>query len=201
MLPVAVSSLPPPPLILASASPRRRELLAHLWADFTVLPSEVSEDSAERDPLRLAAELARLKARAVAQAHPGAAVLGADTVVALGGELLAKPGSEAENRDFLARLSGRTHTVVTGVCLVHPGGKAVQAESAQVGFRPLTETEIAFYAASGEGLDKAGGYGIQGLGMALVSRIDGDYSAVVGLPLSLTARLLRGAGYPVWGQA
>ncbi|RTR20932.1 Maf family protein [Deinococcus radiophilus] len=182
------------PLILASASPRRRELLGHLLSQFEVIASDADESSAETDPARLAVELARRKALAVAGAHPGCAVLGADTVVALGGRLLAKPQDEAENRTFIRQLSGQTHQVVTGLCLVADGQVSTAHESTAVTFRPLTDTEIVHYAASGEGLDKAGGYGIQGLGMALVKGIDGDCSNVVGLPLGRTLELLRGVG-------
>ncbi|WP_261663591.1 Maf family protein [Deinococcus sp. Marseille-Q6407] len=184
----------PLPLILASGSPRRRELLARLLPDFEVVVSDVDETSPETDPAALAVTLAQRKALAVAAAHPGRAVLGADTVVALGGTLLAKPESNAENRKFLRQLGGQTHQVVTGLCLVAGGQVCTAAESTAVTFRPLTEAEIAHYAASGEGLDKAGGYGIQGLGMALISGISGDYSGVVGLPLARTLELLRAGG-------
>ncbi|MFC6591012.1 Maf family protein [Deinococcus lacus] len=179
------------PPILASGSPRRRELLAYLLPAFEVIVSEVSEESAETDPAALAVALAQRKAGAVARQHPGRPVLGADTVVALGGTLLGKPADEAENREFIQRLSGQTHQVVTGLCLVTGGQVHTAYESTAVTFRPLSAAEIAHYAASGEGLDKAGGYGIQGLGMALVERIDGDYSNVVGLPLARTLELLR----------
>lgn len=165
---------------------------------FEVVVSDVDEDSPETDPARLAAELAALKARAVAQTRPQACVIGSDTVVALGGQLLAKPASEAENAEFIRALAGQTHQVYTGVCIVTPTGEHGEVERTDVTFRPLQDAEIAYYARSGEGLDKAGGYGIQGLGMALIARIEGDYSNVVGFPLGLVTRLLRGAGYTVW---
>ncbi|MDO4264378.1 MAG: Maf family protein [Deinococcus sp.] len=181
-------------LLLASGSPRRRELLAHLLDSFEVVVSDVDESSAATDPVRLAAELAQRKAEAVAAAHPGRTVLGADTVVALEGTLLGKPADEAENREFVALLSGKTHTVTTGLCLIAGGQTLSASETTAVTFRALSPAEIAHYAASGEGLDKAGGYGIQGLGMALVKGIDGDYSGVVGLPLGQTLELLRAGG-------
>lgn len=185
----------PAPLILASTSPRRRELMAHLLTSFEVVPSDADESSTETDPVRLAVTLAQRKAEAVAATHPGRAVLGADTVVSLGGQLLGKPSGEAENREFIAMLSGQTHTVITGLCLVTATGQIHTSHTeTAVTFRCLSPTEVIHYAASGEGLDKAGGYGIQGLGMALVSRIDGDYSNVVGLPLTRTLELLRQGG-------
>lgn len=187
-------------MILASGSPRRRELLAHLGVNFRVVVSGEAEDSPEADPARLAGDLAALKARAVARTHPEAVVVAADTVVAAGDELLGKPGNEAENRAFLRRLSGQTHQVYTGVCVIAGGREVGGVERTDVTFRALTEAEVAHYAATGEGLDKAGGYGIQGVGMALVARIDGDYSNVVGFPLAWVIRLLRGAGVTVWGE-
>jgi septum formation protein len=189
-----------PEVLLASASPRRRDLLANLGVTFRVVVSGEAEDSPERDPARLAGELAALKAGAVARAHPDAVVIAADTVVALDGELLGKPGDEAENRAFIARLSGQTHQVYTGVTVISGGRTAGGVERTDVTFRELTDAEAAHYARTGEGLDKAGGYGIQGVGMALVARVDGDYSNVVGFPLGQVIRLLRGAGVAVWGK-
>ncbi|QBY10311.1 septum formation protein Maf [Deinococcus metallilatus] len=187
-------------VILASGSPRRRELLANLGVTFRVVVSGEAEDSAERDPARLAGELATLKAQAVARAHPEAVVIAADTVVAIDGELLGKPRDEAENCAFVRRLAGRTHQVYTGVTVISAGEVAGGVERTDVTFRDLSDMEMAHYAHTGEGLDKAGGYGIQGVGMALVARIDGDYSNVVGFPLALVIRLLRGAGVAVWGE-
>ncbi|WP_373290596.1 Maf family nucleotide pyrophosphatase [Deinococcus arenae] len=187
------------PVVLASGSPRRRELLTGLGVPFTVQVSGEPEDSREADPARLAAELALLKGRAVARGAEGAVVIAADTVVAVGGELLAKPESAQENEVFLRRLSGRTHEVFTGVVVLSGHAEVVEVARTAVTFRTLLPEEIAYYAASGEGLDKAGGYGVQGLGMALVERLEGEYSNVVGFPLSVVTRLLRGAGVPVWG--
>ncbi|WP_291422994.1 Maf family nucleotide pyrophosphatase [Deinococcus sp.] len=189
-----------PAVILASGSPRRRELLSNLGVTFEVVVSGEAEDSVETDPAKLAGDLAALKARAVAAQHPNAVVIAADTVVACDGELLAKPGSSAENAEFIRKLAGRGHQVYTGVCVISPSGTWQGTERTDVTFRALSEQEVQFYAHSGEGLDKAGGYGIQGLGMALVQRVSGDYSNVVGFPLALVTGLLRRAGVPVWGD-
>lgn len=188
-----------PGVILASGSPRRRELLGNLGVEFEVVVSGEAEDSTETDPARLAQELAQAKARAVAAAHPERVVIAADTVVALGDVLLAKPADEAENAKFIRQQSGRTQQVYTGVCVVTPAGEQSGVERTDVTFRTLSEAEVQFYARSGEGLDKAGGYGIQGVGMALIERVDGDYSNIVGFPLALVLRLLRGAGVSAFG--
>ena len=196
-----------PELILASGSPRRRELLAHLGVAFRVLTSDIPEISVYSGPADVARDLAEQKARAVAAVLGGqtpegqpALILAADTLVALNGEVLGKPADAAQNAEYLRRLSGQTHRVYSGVALLAVSGLLSAVECTEVTFRELSEVETLYYAASGEGLDKAGGYGIQGLGMALVSRIHGDYSNVVGLPLARVASLLRGAGLTVWGQ-
>ncbi|MBZ9753264.1 Maf family nucleotide pyrophosphatase [Deinococcus sp. HMF7604] len=188
-----------PAVVLASGSPRRRELLGGLGVTFTVQVSGEPEDSPETDPARLAAELARLKGRAVAVHHRSAVVLAADTVVAVGGTLLGKPADAAENAAFLRQLSGRTHEVLTGVAVLHAGQEQIEVARTEVTFRSLSATEIEYYAATGEGLDKAGGYGVQGVGAALIERLNGEYTNVVGLPLGVTIRLLRACGVPVWG--
>lgn len=187
-------------VILASGSPRRRELLTNLDVAFEVVVSGEAEDSLEPDPEKLAGELARLKAVTVSAQHPDAVVIAADTVVACENVLLAKPADARENAEFIRTLSGKVHQVFTGVSVISPAGHFAGVERTDVAFRPLSEAEIQFYAHSGEGLDKAGGYGIQGLGMGLVSRVDGDYSNIVGFPLNLVIRLLRRAGVPVWGD-
>ena len=190
-------------LILASGSPRRRELLSGLGVAFRVLTPDIDEVSIHTHPADIAGDLAEQKARAV-RAMPGTAqalILASDTLVALDDLVLGKPTDAAQNAEYLRQLSGRTHTVYSGVALFGPQGLSMDVEATAVTFRTLSEAEVQHYARSGEGLDKAGGYGIQGLGMALVARIDGDYSSVVGFPLSLVIRLLRGAGLPVWGQA
>lgn len=187
-------------VILASGSPRRRELLTSLGVAFEVVVSGADEDSPETDPQRLAGELALLKGREVAAQHPDAVVIAADTVVAVGGQLLAKPADAAENAAFLRALSGRTHDVFTGVAVLHGRQEWLEVPRTAVTFRDLSDAECLYYAASGEGLDKAGGYGIQHLGAALVERVEGEYSNVVGFPLSVVIRLLRQAGVPVWGE-
>lgn len=187
-------------VILASGSPRRRELLTSLGVPFEVVVSGADEDSPETDPQRLAGELALLKGREVAAQHPDAVVIAADTVVAVGGRLLAKPADAAENAAFLRALSGRTHDVFTGVAVLQGRQEWLEVPRTAVTFRDLSDAECHYYAASGEGLDKAGGYGIQHLGAALVERVEGEYSNVVGFPLSVVIRLLRQAGVPVWGE-
>ena len=190
-------------LILASGSPRRRELLTGLGVPFRMLSPDIDEVSAHIHPADIARDLAEQKAWAV-RAMPGAAqalILASDTLVALEGLVLGKPADAAQNAEHLRRLSGRTHTVYSGVALFGPQGLTSAVEATAVTFRALTESEVQHYASAGEGHDKAGGYAVQGLGMALVARIEGDYSNVVGFPLGVVIRLLRGAGVPVWGQA
>lgn len=189
-----------PALVLASGSPRRRELLACLGLPFEVVVSEVDETSDLSDPVALAQALAQKKAQAVALLRPDAVILAADTVVAAQGQLLAKPADAEENKHFLRQLSGRTHHVYTGVAVWKAGQCLNEVGATAVTFRDLSETEVAHYAATGEGLDKAGGYGIQGIGAALVESISGEYSNVVGLPLSITLRLLRTQGLAIWGE-
>jgi septum formation protein len=184
------------PLVLASASPRRAELLAMLGIPFTIEPSRVDEEAltqAHRTdaPAALGVTLARAKALEVAARRPGARVLGADTLVVLDGTLLAKPANPAAAREMLARLSGRSHEVVTGVAVVEPDGSIAEGFAATVvTFARWPAAAVAAYVASGAPFDKAGGYGIQGLAGAYVERIDGCFFNVVGLPLSLTRRLL-----------
>jgi len=185
-------------IVLASASPRRKELLGSLGVAYRVIPSLVDEpepDAAET-PGGYALRMARLKARDVAWGHPGSYVLGADTVVAVGGHILGKPRDEADARRMLAMLAGREHTVVTGCCLVGPDGQTVweEAPASRVTFAALTDEAIAAYAATGEPLDKAGGYAIQGLGAFMIARVEGSYTNVVGLPLAEVVELLRTYG-------
>ena len=183
--------------ILASASPRRRELLAELITDFEILPAKGEEKAPIGcSPEELVKALARQKALEVAalpQAQ-GKAVLGSDTVVALDGKILGKPATEAEATEMLTALSGRAHEVYTGVCIVYPtqmgGAEIVAADCTKVHFNPLSKAQIAAYVATGSPMDKAGGYGIQDGG--LVEGIEGSFSNVVGLPLELLSRLLQG---------
>lgn len=176
-------------LILASGSPRRRELLERLGIVFRVLVAGIDETSSETNPSQLVQSLALEKARAVAKLEPEAVILAADTTVAIGESILNKPSSIAENAEFIRQLSGNWHEVYTGICFALPKLEYIVAvEQTRVKFRALSNAEILGYAQSGEGLDKAGGYGIQALGMALVERIEGDYFNVVGLPI---ARMLE----------
>lgn len=181
--------------ILASGSPRRHELLRLGGLRFAVRTPEVDETPLPgEEPAALALRLAVLKARTVAAAFPGRPVLAADTVVSRGGTILEKPGSEAENRRFLRELAGGEHLVITGHALVADGRVHSEAPVTRVRFRQLSETEIANYAASGEGLDKAGGYGLQGLGASLVEQVDGCHTNVIGLSLPAVQRLFEAAG-------
>lgn len=196
-----------PELILASASPRRQDLLRQIGLTFRVCPADIDEAAVAvgPDPAAIAAATAQAKAEAVAASlaadSPGAVVLGADTVVALGPELFGKPADEAEAAGMLRRLAGQTHTVYTGVCLVQTatGKQAVAAEATRVTMRSLTDKQIRAYVSSGEPLDKAGAYGIQGLGAVLVERIEGCYFNVVGLPLPRLCRMLEDFSISVWG--
>ena len=182
------------PLVLASRSPRRSALLRLLEIPFTVRPSAVEEVWPENEPPGKAVEsLALQKAQPVALDHPEALTLGADTVVVLQDEVLGKPRTETEARAMLRRLSGATHTVYTGLALLHPAsGRAVaNHEATEVTFAELSDGEIARYVATGSPMDKAGAYGIQDdHGALFVSRIDGDYYNVVGLPLHRLYRML-----------
>jgi septum formation protein len=181
-------------LVLASASPRRSELLRNAGISFTVDPAHVPEvPVAEEAPLAYAQRLARDKAIAVFSRHPGDVVLGADTVVVVDEHLLEKPAGPEDAARMLRLLSGRSHQVITGVCVVAPGFERSEAEITQVWFSQLSEAEIAGYVRSGEPMDKAGAYGIQGLASRWIGRIEGCYFNVVGLPVARTYRLLRAA--------
>jgi septum formation protein len=178
-------------LVLASQSPRRRELLGCAGIPFVVRPAIVDEARiGEEDPGEHVCRLAREKAQAVACA-PGEIVLGADTVVAIDGDVLGKPSDPEDAARMLRRLSGRTHEVVTGICLRTSNRLILDKESTRVRFVRLSEEEIAAYAASGEPMDKAGAYAIQGRASRFVDRIEGCYFNVVGLPVSLVWRHLK----------
>jgi septum formation protein len=183
------------PFVLASQSPRRRQLLSLIGADFDAVPSESDEEyDEESPPERIVESLALLKAATVSAQRPEALVLGADTIVVLDGEILNKPQDEDDAARMLACLSGRTHSVYTGIALIHSdGGRSVTAnEHTRVTFAELDDEEISEYVRSGSPLDKAGAYGIQDdRGALYVSRIEGDYYNVVGLPLQLLYRTLR----------
>lgn len=184
-----------PRFLLASQSPRRKELLSRAGYAFEVIVSAVDETLPQgATPGEAVETLARRKAKAVSDRSPGAVVLGCDTVVALGGRILGKPADEAEAKTMLRRLSGCTHTVYSGVCVTDGARETVFHTATDVTFYPLSDDTIAAYVATGEPMDKAGAYGIQGLGCVLVARIAGDYSNVVGLPLSESARVLASFG-------
>lgn len=191
-------------MILASQSPRRIELMREAGYDPRIIPADIDETPREGEtPFELVERLAVSKARAVAvaQARPGETVVAADTIVAIDGELLGKPADEGDARAMLEHLSGRTHQVATGVCLVrNDGGRRVErsfVEITDVEFYPLSDERIAAYVASGEPMDKAGAYGIQGVGgRMLVRRIDGDFYNVVGLPIARVAREIEAFEHP-----
>ncbi len=186
-----------PPLILASASPRRRDLLAQIAiVPDRIEPADIDETPQPGElPRRLAGRLAAEKA--ARRAEPGAFVLAADTVVGIGRRILPKTDTEAQAEACLALLSGRAHQVHTGVSLIAPDGRAAhRIVSTRVILKRLTGAEIAAYLRSGEWRGKAGGYGIQGLAGGHVRQLNGSYSGVVGLPLYETRQMLTGLGYP-----
>ena len=187
-------------LILASASPRRLDLLARIGiAPDAVVPAHIDESVARGElPRDHALRLAREKAEAVATEKPDALVLAADTVVAVGRRILPKVEDEATLRDCMKLLSGRRHRVMTGVALAAPGQKLrTRLVQTTIAMKTLSDDEIEFYAAHGEWRGKAGGYALQGYGEVYVRHIGGSYSNVVGLPLAETRNLLKAAGYPI----
>jgi septum formation protein len=191
-------------LILASSSPRRRELLATLGLDFRVVPgTELDEATilteAQGELSQRLEQLARLKGEAAAREAPADVVISADTVVEIGGEVLGKPRDVDEARAMLTRLAGRTHRVHTAVAVQQHGRHflATGCETTEVTFDVLDSEMISRYVARAQPFDKAGAYAIQGLGALLVRKIKGDYANVVGLPLRLTAHLLTAAGVQV----
>jgi septum formation protein len=182
-------------LILASSSPRRAELLRAAGIPFQIFPVTVNESISKVEPPgEHVRRLAREKAELAFQHHPEAVVLGADTIVIISGEIMGKPRDPTEATRMLRVLSGREHEVLTGIALVSRRGIAVEVARTRVWVNPLTEVEIQDYVATGEPLDKAGAYGIQGLGSRFIDRVQGSYSNVVGLPVALVYRLLK--GYP-----
>lgn len=181
-------------MILASQSPRRIELMREAGFDTRVIPANIDETALpDEGPFDLVERLARAKAAAVAKEHAkeGETVVAADTIVALDGELLGKPADEADARRMLHALSGKTHQVATGVCIVRDGSAESFVDITDVTFYELTHDEIDAYVATGEPMDKAGAYGIQGRhGRMLVEKIDGDFYNVVGLPIAKVVRAL-----------
>ena len=179
-------------IILASAAPRRRELMELAGYDFEVICADIVEAVPENvQPQEVVMSLALQKAQAVAKDHRKSAVVGSDTVVALDGKILGKPRSEKEAAEMLRSLSGRSHKVYTGVAIVCGEKVTSFFEETEVEFYPLTDQEILDYVATGEPMDKAGAYGIQGRGAVLVKRINGDYFNVMGLPISKVYRELK----------
>ena len=185
-------SVPPaPPLLLASTSPQRRAILEQLRIPFDVAaPRHEEHDPPDADPVELVREHARAKARSLAAEAGERPVLGVDTEVLLDGALLGKPADETEAEAMLESLSGRTHAVVSGLCLRTQAWEESHEETTLVTFRTLTPRDLAHYVADGEWEGRAGAYAIQGFGASLVERVEGDYLNVVGLPASLLVRLL-----------
>jgi septum formation protein len=181
-------------LILASASPRRSELLRKARIVFRVEPAHVPEErSNAENPKAYAERLARDKARAIAAKHPNDFVLGADTIVVCDAHVLEKPTDESDAARMLRLLSGRSHQVITGICLCEPNSEWVESETTTVHVASLTDDEIADYIHTGEPMDKAGAYGIQGMFSRWVSGIEGDYFNVVGLPIARVCGMLKRA--------
>lgn len=187
------------PVILASGSPRRQELLGKLVAEFAVIPADIDEDAlTSEDPEQTARILAREKALAVFALHPDSIVIGGDTVVALeiAGAMtqLSKPVDEDDAMRILGLLSGRTHEVITGVCVKWPTGISVFAERSEVTFGKMSDGQIREYIATGEPMDKAGAYGLQGGARKYVTQIRGDMENVIGLPVDRLGEALREIG-------
>jgi septum formation protein len=187
-----VADAPPArPLLLASTSPQRRAILEQLGLPFEVMEPRYEEETPRAgDAVELVRRHAAEKARSVAARAGDRPVLGVDTAVVLGGRIFGKPADATEAEAMLEQLAGKTHVVVSGLCLLTPAWEVVEHEATRVAFRSLTPRDLASYLATGEWEGRAGGYAIQGRGAALVRRIDGDYLNVVGLPAALLVRLL-----------
>lgn len=185
-------------IVLASASPRRRHLLEMLGIAHEVLPSDVDETRLPGEvPEAMAVRLAAAKALAVLAQRPDHLVLAADTVVTIDDHVLGKPDDPSDAARMLAMLSGRSHRVITAVAVALPGGEIRERyDATHVWFRELSPETIAAYVATGEPMDKAGSYGVQGYGAVLVERVDGDFFSVMGLPLRLVVELLEEVGQP-----
>lgn len=186
-----------PPVVLASQSPRRSQLLGMLGLRFQAHPAEVDESMRPGEPSAQYAErMAREKAEAVARLRPDALVIGSDTIVVVDGDVLGKPRDEAEAVEMLLRLQGREHRVETGIAIASPDGRVESSvEGVRVHFRAFDRRTAEDYVATGEPMDKAGSYGIQGYGATLVDRIDGDFFAVMGLPIARMISLFRALGW------
>ncbi len=181
-------------IILASASPRRKELMAQIGLIFTVEPSDADENIGIEDPEKLVAELSRIKADDVWQKHPEKCIIAADTVVSINGKILGKPSDRAESEQMLKLLSGNKHTVYTGVTVQDEKGSLTEVSATDVYFKELSQTDIEKYLNTNEHADKAGAYGIQGYAARFVEKICGCYFNVVGLPLSLLDKMLTEKG-------
>ena len=186
-------------LILASASPRRKALLSLFGIPFTVRAADIDETmDPEKPPFNEVARVSRSKALAVSRGEEDV-VIAADTIVVCQGKVLGKPHSEAEAAEMLRALSGRSHRVLTGVTVMGSEGTMTHCEETEVYFRPLTEEEIQWYVGTGEPMDKAGAYGIQGYAAMFIEKIHGDYYNVMGLPVCRVGLMLRQAGIPLLG--
>lgn len=187
----------PPPIVLASGSPRRKQLLEMLRIPFRVIPPDVDEHVLPGEaPNAYVTRLSRAKAQAVVSLAPGDLVLAADTTVVIENEILGKPGSPQDAVRMLERLQGRTHEVLTAVAVARDGELAQALDVSRVTFRPVDRATLEAYVATGEPLDKAGAYAIQGLGAPLIERVEGDFFGVMGLPLRLALDLLARFGRP-----
>jgi len=196
-----VADAPPsPPLLLASTSPQRRAILEQLHIPFDVVAPNYDEATPEdADPVQVVLEHARGKARSVAGIAEDRPVVGVDTAVVLNGRIFGKPENATEAEQMLEELSGKTHVVVSGLCLLTPGWEDVEHEATRVTFRELAPRELGTYVATGEWEGRAGAYAIQGRGASLVRCIEGDYLNVVGLPAALLVRLLAERFSGVYG--
>ena len=189
-------------LIRASCSPRRRELFSLIGLNFTVIPSDADEDIPPCSPAEFVEELSLRKAAAVKRDHPGCCVVGSDTIVTLDGEIIGKPKDEEDAFRILSHLSGNTHTVYTGLAVLTDDTVEVCHDCTQVTFAKLSEEEIRDYIRSGEPMDKAGAYGIQGPAGVFVERVEGCYFTVIGMPLPKLYRMLDRVGIrPAWRTA
>ena len=183
------------PIVLASASPRRQELLKNAGISFEIRPAKIEEVQRPGEaPVAFAERMARDKARAVRASAPDSVILGADTVVVAGDQALGKPSDAEDAARMLRFLADRQHFVITGVCLLGADFEDVRSEKTAVQFTPVTDAEIRDYVSTGEPMDKAGAYAIQGRASRWISKIEGDYFNVVGLPVDLVWRMLREHG-------
>ena len=191
---------PSPPLLLASISPQRKAILEQLHIPFDVVAPKYEEQTPpDGDPVQVVREHARGKVRSVADVAEGRPILGVDTAVVLDGRIFGKPANASDAEQMLEELSGKTHVVVSGLCLLTPGWEEVEHEATLVAFRELAPRELGTYVATGEWEDRAGAYAIQGRGASLVRFIEGDYLNIVGLPVALLVRLLAERFSGVYG--